>query len=464
MKTNKSVSIEIYLCLFIFSGLALSFAGHGTFVDENLIIQTVESLVEHGELTVTKMFQALEGPDGKYYSRYGIAFPLALTPFYLIGELLDWFFPETKAFFGNANFFMMLWGNLLFTVLTGWLFYRICRLLEAGARLSVLLALALIFSTPYWPYSQTLYRLTASSALLLGALYLILLYLKSPKKNLLFYLVALTAVGLNLREDLVLALMAMGLYVLFYGKSPSRWWCAASLIIGAILGCLIWAGHNWIRFGAFFVENYSDLSFNSSLIITCPELLFGLRRGIIVYTPLSLILVISFYTARKCGRMGLWLLCCFIILVYLLLYSKSSMWHGGLCWGPRHMYFLLPFCLLPGIWLWKNGVSSISKIFLFMAIGIGMMVNWPGVYAHQGRYQDFFSSPSIFPLILKPVVHPDYITYEELDLWWIRIIKMNPMSLWPIVFMAMIALLIWSGMKLWKSLAAEDNRIERFSN
>ncbi len=434
---------EVYLCLFLFAGLSLTISGHGTFVDENLVIQTVESLVTRGELTVTQMFQALPGPDGCYYSRYGISFPLLLIPFYLLGYGLNWLFPHTYAFYGNPHFFMLLWGNLLVTVLTGWLFYRLCRLCGGSIRTSVWLTIALIFATPYWPYNRTLFRLTAASAVLMAILYLILLYFRLRSRFILVSLSFLTAFGLNLREDLVLGMMAIGIFVLYQGTGKARWAAAWALIGGTTAGFLIWGGHNWIRFGSFFIENYEDLSFNYPLVLSLPQLLAGLRRGLIVYAPLCLLLPLSCRAAWWKGKGDIWFLCAGILTIYLFLYAKSDMWHGGRCWGPRHLYFLLPFCFLPGIW-WLEDISNrVKRWFFIIASGIGILMNWPGVYAHQGKYQDFFSSPSFFSLLVQPVVHPEYITFDELDLWWIRMIKMEPFSYYLPAFTGLIALTLW---------------------
>lgn len=453
-KRSPCCRAEVYLCLFLFAGLSLTISGHGTFVDENLVIQTVESLVTRGELTVTQMFQALPGLDGRYYSRYGISFPLLLIPFYLLGYGLDWLFPHTHVFYGNPHFFMLLWGNQLVTVLTGWLFYRLGRVCGGSIRTSVWLTIALIFATPYWPYNRTLFRLTAASAVLLAILYLVLLQLRTRSLSR-FFLVSitfLTAFGLNLREDLVLGMMAIGVFVLCRGAKNTRWAIALAMIGGAAAGVLIWGWHNWIRFGSFFIENYEDLSFNYPLVLSLPQLLVGLRRGLIVYAPLCLLLPFSFRAAWRKGKGDIWFLCAGILTIYLFLYAKSDMWHGGRCWGPRHMYFLLPFGFLPGIW-WLEDFANIAKRWFFVvATGIGIVMNWPGVYAHQGKYQDFFSSPSFFSLLVQPIVHPEYITFDELDLWWIRAIKMEPFTFFLPVYVGTIVLTVWLLFRLIRTI------------
>jgi len=451
MKYKDLPAIDLYLCLFLLGALSITFSGHGSTVDENMIIQVTESLAERGELNIDNMYHALPGPDGRFYSCYGIGFPLLMLPFYFLGKGLEWLFPHTPAFFGNGRFFMMLWGNLLLTVLTGWLFYRLCRMLDGPVKASVALALALIFATPYWPYSQTLYRLTAAGAVLTAALILMISGLRKPSPAILPALACLVALGLNVREDLILAFLLMGGYVLWRGGA-GKWGCAASLAAGAVVGTGIWGVHNYVRFGCLFLDTYGVLSFDFPWILSLPQLALGKRHGLIVYAPLVLLLPFGYSAARQAGHLDFWWFCAAVLLAYGGLYGKSSLWHGGVCWGPRLMYYLLPLGLLPGVWIWKQYPSTRVRWMIAAGFLWGLVMNWPGVYSHKGKYQDFFSCPSFFSLVNKPVVHPEYITFDELDLWWVRMIKLDPFSHWPVLLGALILFTAWSGYRLWREL------------
>ena len=449
MPTRK---VDLYLSLFLLGILALTFGGHGTTVDENLVAQVVESMATRGELNCAQMFQALPGPDGKYYSRYGIGFPLMILPFYYLGDSFQWLKPDSRAYCGSPHMFAMLWASVLITVLTGWSFYRLCLQLGGDARVAALFALGLILASPFWPYSQTLYRLNASGAIVILLLLSLLTYERTHSRLCLWAVAGLTAFGLNVREDLVFAFVAIGIWICLRGAFSERWPRAAALMTGAVFGALIWGLHNYIRFRTFFIENYEDLSFQESLLTSVPQLLWGLRRGLIVYAPLSLMPVFSFFAARRKGAVDLWLLCVGVLWVYLILYGKSSMWHGGVCWGPRHMYFLLPFAMLPGIWLFVDRPRLGWKIFFAAAFLWGVVVNWPGIYAYQGKYQSFLESPSFFPLLMKPVEHPIYVAFDDLDLWWVRMMKLNPFSLWPVLFLGLLGLTAFWGYRLMQEL------------
>ena len=451
--------IDLHLCLFLLGLLSLTYASHLSSVDENLIAQVVESIAERGELSLGPMFQTLPGPDGQYYSRYGIGFPLVIVPFYYLGSGLKYCFPDSQLFCGNHHIFAMLWATILITVGTGWLFYRLCLRLGAEKYAAVSLSLGLILGTSFWPYSQTLYRLTVSALVLILTLDRTIDHQRNPSALSLFAIAGLVAFGLNIREDLILAFGALGFFSILRGNMRERLLRAGAFWGGLAGAAIIWGLHNYIRFGTFFIENYADLSFNYPLIISVPELLYGLRRGLIFYSPLALLLPLSFFAAKRHKYIDLWMICLGILSLYTLLYGKSSMWHGGVCWGPRHLYFLLPFALLPGVWLLDSKPRVWVIVFFVIAFVWGIVVNWPGIYAYQGAHESFLERPSFFELLFKPIESVDYVGFKDFDLWWIRSIKLKPYSIWPYLFLANIITTLYYGYKLLRDI--QSQRINR---
>ena len=445
--------LERALVGFLLGVLTLTFAGHGSSVDENLVLQVVDSMVNRGDLTVSNMFQALPGPDGQFYSRYGFVFPTLLVPFFLIGKGWLSLVPESLAYGGNAFMFFVLWSSVLITALAGWLFFRLCLLLECPARPAACLALGLILSTPFLPYSQTLYRLTASSVVLMFILHEILRYERRPSRSIPVILAATVALGINLREDLVIGMGWIGVYSLFNGPPRTRFVRSTALILGALIGVCLWGVHNTIRFGAVWIQNYADVHFDYPWIISLPQLLWGARRGLLLYAPLALILPIAFIRETRILGERLLALCTAMVCTYLLFYGKSDFWHGGNCWGPRHLYFLLPFAMLPGVWIYQKPARWKTICFLLACLW-GLIFNLPGVYAHQGKYQSFFDSPSLWEWMRRPIETPLYVGFDDFDLWWIRMIQLEPFSLWPIAFLLLLAGTGYCGYIVWKEARA----------
>lgn len=445
-------SIQLWLLLFFVTGLAITFAGHGSFVDENLIMQVCDSIAQRGNLEIFPGFQALEGPDGEFYCRYGIAFPIIMMPWYYVGEVLFWLFGHHAVFFKGSHFFACLWGSLFITAFTGVLFYRVCRLIGGEQTASALLSIALIWGTSFWPYSQTLFRLTTTTAVLLILLECILRHQQRSRWRYLIGIGVCVIVGINLREDIVIAFACLGIFALAVGSWKERGSRTAAFALGGLIGAAIWGLHNYVRFGTFFIENYADLEFNYPLLISVPNMLWGWGRGILPYSPLCLLLLFSFPSVKKKQSLALWFTCIGMFIAYLFLYAKSHIWYGGRCWGPRHLYFLLPFCMMTGAHLLAKKQHWGWKAFAGTAFLWGMVYNWPGVYAHTGQYQTFASAPGFFELLSRPIVHPAYMTLDDFDLWWVRMIRLYPFSFWPVAFVILLCLTAYCGIRLWRAL------------
>lgn len=444
-----------WLFCFLLGFLTLCFAGHGSSVDENLIVQVIYNFVHEGELTVAQMFQALPADDGKYYSRYGFGYPLLLLPFFLLAKLLHTVIPESPAYCGNAYMFVMLWTSTLNTAFLGWLFYKLCLLVGGKPNHAAILSIGLILGTSFLPYSQTLYRLTASATLLVLVLYFILRYEQEGKKHFLLWLFLLTGLGLNIREDLVIGLCWMGIYCLFIPDFHKKVWASNAVFWGAVFGMVLWGGHNFIRFGSVYVENYADVKLDYPLIVSIPQLLWGFRRGIITYSPLCLLLLLAIRYGYIQQKTKLYAICYLIFSTYLVLYGMSDFWHGGVCFGPRHMYFVLPFALLPGVWFLRD--HKRWKIILISLMGlVGFIMNFPGVYAHPGKYQSFFEAPSFFSLLMKPPESLDYVGFDDLDLWWLRMMRIDFTSIWTVLFIFILIGTVYSGYCLYQSLKKES--------
>ena len=453
MKFDK---IDYYLFFFLFFALSLTFGGHGSVVDENLVIQVMQSFFDRGELTVDKMHQALLGPDGKYYSRYGFGFPLFLIPFYFLGSVLKGLFGDCNAFFDNAHFFGLLWGQITITALTGWLFYRLCLEYEENKLLAAYLSLGLIFGTSVWPYSKSLFRLTFFSLIIILLMLAVIRYIKTSDKRIAVFIVCLIAYGLNVREDLILAFGWIGLYFLWEGSdNKDRLNRLFLFVLGCFAGFIFWGLHNYIRFETIFKKAYADLSFDNELILSIPQLLWGANRGLITYSPIVLFLPLAYSACKRDKSLILWMMCALMSLSYLILYGRSTFWHGGQCWGPRHMYFLAPVILIPAIWFLKDMRKWKWGLFGIMT-ALGMVMNWPGLYCHQGKYSSFFTSPPFFPMLLKYPIQKVYDNFDDffdlLDFWWIRMIKLSPFSIWPIIYCGLIGITIYYGIRLYQSL------------
>ena len=166
---------SIALFLITLSVFLLTSSGHLDVIDEYMIFFQAESLALHGSLAVPQAKQhatwyGREGVDGQPYTGYGPAHAWLVTPFYGLGR-------TAGAHLGIAeqsrDLFLYLGSivsNSFLAALLACLFhYVLCRL-DVPLRVSFAASLALVFATPFWPYTGTLFSEIWTALLLLAAL------------------------------------------------------------------------------------------------------------------------------------------------------------------------------------------------------------------------------------------------------------------------------------------------------
>lgn len=110
----------------------------------------------------------------------------------------------------------------------------------------------------------------------------------------------------------------------------------------AVLGAwLLW---NQARYGNALRVGYDGEGFGTPLAVGLPGLLVSIGRGIVPYSPPTVLVLLALPTLLRRGRLGpLAPVATFYAAAfagYLVLYASWDSFEGGWCWGPR---FLLPF-------------------------------------------------------------------------------------------------------------------------
>jgi len=117
-------------------------------------------------------------------------------------------------------------------------------------------------------------------------------------------------------------------------------WGGACLA-AALAVFLLW---NVARYGGALRFGYDGEGFGTPLRTGLAGLLVSIGRGIVLYSPPTLLALCALPVLRRRGRLGpLAPVLAFFaaaFLAYLLLYAAWDSFEGGWCWGPR---FLLPF-------------------------------------------------------------------------------------------------------------------------
>ena len=430
--------------LFTYTGIIQSSDGLAVFA-------TAESMARRGELDSNQLLwmgnqQGNLGPDGDLYSRKGLGMALLAVPLIWLATLWPGVGPVHAA----------LLLNPLLTAWTGGLIFRSGRRL--GWRRSTSIATALVFglATLAWPYTQTFFSDPVSGFGLFGALYGILCYRQTGRKRYLLagslawgiaylarvvnlatlpiYLVALVVAVLDAPPlgDQPVAPRPHGLGGITRSLLADHWRPLVTFLIPVVLAGLVSLWWNWVRYGNIWDSGYVETErFSAVWWFGVTGLLVGPGRGLIWYSPALLLAIPGAIWFWRKSRALLYF-CLALCVLYIAIYGKWYMWHGGYSWGPRFLVPLMPFlALLTGpVWeAWADrrlGVVGRLATTVLLLLSIG--VQWLGMLVPFGLAQDWLAAnvtplfaPQTFtqwrysPLVLQwQFLQPDQIILA----WW----------------------------------------------
>ncbi len=355
-------------------------AGHIYTIDGYLNYVVTKSIGSHGKLSVPRSMMTVEGRGGRQYSKLGIGQSVANLPTYYVGTIVETLFPGRMVFKSYSRYVYIPHesrlvkseaqtlirisdvdgGRVSFTTLTNafvvaavcLLFFMALCAFGVCARVSLLGALMLGFSTPFWVYSRDLFGEPLFAMSLLGAFY----FLAAPGKPLTARRAVLggvfSSVGILARMSFA---PIIGIFALYLALSPGERRDRLGLVLKYILfslpGLVVIGALNWVRFESVFASGYHtafDKGFSVPLLKGVVYNLFSPYRSIFLYAPP--VMVFFFGIAHFAKKFRAHLVLIALIVVYMfVLYSRWWAWHGGWCWGPRFYLPIVPLVMLPGI-------------------------------------------------------------------------------------------------------------------
>ena len=109
-------------------------------------------------------------------------------------------------------------------------------------------------------------------------------------------------------------------------------------------------------------------------------MLFSPSRGLLIFSPIVLIVLAAPLSALRDRPMAAWAICA--AAVQLLLYSSYAVWWGGFTYGPRYCLDLLPV-LIPAAALGTSRILSASWPVRGVAAAV---LAWSIVVAATGAF------------------------------------------------------------------------------
>jgi len=315
---------------------------------------------------------------GHTISLYPVVAPVLLAPLYLPAagylHLRGW----TDARLDHVAKVMEKLSASLVAALSASLLYLLLRR-RAAAPVALLLTLAYAFGTTTWVIgSQALWQHGMAELLVIGALLLLTGPCTAPRAIAAGLLCGLIA-G-NRPPDAILA-AALGAYGLFWaGRWAALLAAAAALPMGLVLLYnLEVAGHVAGGYGLMG----KPAAFQFSLLSGLGGLLFSPTRGLFVFSPFLLFLVLAWrHPPRDRGERALSLAIGAGVLLQILLYAKAD-WRGGYSWGPRYMTDLLPLLL----WMLVPVVAALrgfGRTCFLLAVGAAVAIEAIGAFWYTG--------------------------------------------------------------------------------
>ncbi|HEX7182704.1 MAG TPA: hypothetical protein VF756_12745 [Thermoanaerobaculia bacterium] len=317
-------------------------------------------------------------PGGHTISMYPVVLPVLIAPLYLpaVGylHLQGW----TDARLDHMARVMEKLSASLVAALSASLLYLLLRR-RVAAPIALLLTLAYAFGTTTWVISsQALWQHGMAGLLVIGALLLLTAPCTAPRALAAGLLCGLIAA--NRPPDVILA-AALGAYGLFWaGRRAALLAAAAALPIGLVLLYNLGVADHFA--GGY--GRVGDASFfQHDLLSGLGGLLFSPTRGLFVFSPFLLFLVLAWrHLPRDRGERGLTLAMSVGVVLQVLLYAKAD-WRAGISWGPRFLTDLLPLLM----WMLAPVVASLrglGRVCFLLAVGAAVAIEAIGAFWYTG--------------------------------------------------------------------------------
>ena len=327
------------------------------------------------------------GPDGRYYMPFGFLQPLIAVPFLLAGRWLESVFSVQY-----LPFFSVTWLNWISCGILSSLMFVSFRLLKVPRNVALILSLSLIFSTPFWIYSQTFFSEPLTAVLSLLAWLLMYQAYQTGHSSLLLASGFCAGSITCIRPLGGLIIPALMLYALLHEKKISgprmdiRSFLRriAAFAVPALAGIGMYLAYNHVRFGSIFETGYDKLpngeprSFTLAWETGMRILLVSPGKSIFIFAPL-LVLVpfgILLWLRREEHRREA-IVSLLAGALYLVVLSRWTRVDGGVSWGPRLIIPVFPllYLALTPLSVKSKGLMAWSIFFLASA---GFMIQTPG--------------------------------------------------------------------------------------
>ncbi len=329
-------------------------------------------------------FWMVPARGGHIISLYPIVQPVLLAPLYLPAVAYLHYTGWTDGRLDHVARIMEKLCASFVAALSAALFYLLVRR-RASVSIALLITLAYAFGTTTWMISsQALWQHGMAELLVVGTMLLLTGPCTGPRVLAVGLLCGLMA-G-NRPPDALLA-AALGVYGLIWAGRRR----AVLLAAGAALPAGLLLAYN-LGLAENLAGAYGRMGsvgfFRFDLVSGLCGLLFSPMRGLFVYSPFLLFLVLAWRLPPE--DRGLSLALRIAVVLQLLLYAKID-WRIGGYWGSRYLTDLLPFLL----WMLVPVVVSLralGRACFVIAVGLAVAIEGIGAFWYVSASDDWTSA------------------------------------------------------------------------
>ncbi len=397
--------LKLFTGIFLFTCglLLLSAGGHIYVKDGGAMYFMAESILDHQWFDVPinpNTVGGKTGPDGLYYTPFGILQPLLAIPFLLFGKLL---IPWSMALYTPVM--TIIFFNAVVTALLAGLLAVFFIDLGVTPKRAAWTGILIIFSTPFWIYSRTFFSEPLTSLGTLAAAWAIYRYGEFRKFKYVIFAGIITGGIILVRPVSGIAIPALFLYLVLVETRHRKDVDLKPIAVFSglvILGIGFYLFYNHVRFGSILETGYDKLpsgqarNFTLNPLTGLKILLFSPGKSIFIFMPLvagslaGIFIWIRNRTTRPEALLAL-----IMTGLFLLVLSQWARVEGGVTWGPRLIMPAIPVLLISLTPLLKND-RWIKTIYLLIILGI--LVQIPGILVNFSTYIYLNSSEYFHPL------------------------------------------------------------------
>jgi hypothetical protein len=357
--------------------------------DSEIVFREAEAIAHTGDISIAQDleswpgFGVARGNDGRLYSIYPPVESFVLAP---IIAFIEKFIParsfEEMKFpvshyvgFGvrsaragivekngraNGVRFYSSFFDVGISVLNVFVFWLLLLRLTTSPAASYSTTTVYAFGTFTWSYAGSLFSEPLATLFVLLSFFLLLI--RAPLTVLLSGIFLALALGTHMTAVLFVPFFFLALV----GSQGDRSRLSLALVWGAGLGAvsLYLAYYNWFRFGNIFesgrnLSSENPLTFVSLLSASFFDNLFHLvvspGKGLLIICPAVIVGLLTwrfFHIEYPC----LSAILVAAIITRLIFIAHYADWHAGFALGPRYLYMIVPFLLIPvAFWLKRQG-------------------------------------------------------------------------------------------------------------